>query len=107
VSSRTYGGYATSSLNPEPSAYESGFAVKWLVGDAIDGHLKVRPWAGWGPYLWTNGTKGRSDGLTWTRDDVRAQDGTHPPPSGSQKVAGLLVRFFETSPTSKGWFAGM
>src|ERR671936_402607 len=31
VSSRTYGGYATTPLNPEPYAYDSGFAVKWLV----------------------------------------------------------------------------
>jgi hypothetical protein len=106
VSSRTYGGYATTTLNPEPFAYDSGFAVKWLVGDAADGHLKARPWVGWGPYLWTNGTKGRSDGLTWTCDDVRPQDGTHPSADGQRKVADLLVHFFQTSPTTKSWFGG-
>jgi hypothetical protein len=104
VSSRTYGGYATTTLNPEPYAYDSGFAVKWLVGDVADGHLKARPWVGWGPYLWTNGTKGRADGLTWTCDDVRPQDGTHPSADGQRKVADLLVRFFETGPTTKSWF---
>jgi len=31
VSSRTYAGFATSNLNPEPYAYETGFAFKWLV----------------------------------------------------------------------------
>jgi hypothetical protein len=107
VSSRTYGGYATTPLNPEPYAYDSGFAVKWLVGDAIDGRLKSRAWVGWGPYLWTNGTKGRADGLTWTCDDVRPQDGTHPSESGQHKVAQLLLRFFQTSPITKAWFAGV
>src|SRR5262249_57810334 len=31
LSSRTYGGYARTRLNPEPYAYESGFSVKWLI----------------------------------------------------------------------------
>src|SRR5262249_49511767 len=31
LSSRIYGGYATSRLNPEPYAYESGFVVRWLI----------------------------------------------------------------------------
>ena len=106
VSSRTYGGYATTALNPEPYAYQSGFAVKWLVQERIDGKaLKGRPWVGWGPYLWTNGTKGRSDGLVWTCGDVRASDGTHPSPSGRQKVAQLLLKFFSTDTTSKAWFS--
>jgi lysophospholipase L1-like esterase len=56
-----------------------------------------------GPYLWTDGTNGRADGLTWTCADVR-EDGTHPSPSGAQKVAGMLLRFFESSPTSRPWF---
>jgi hypothetical protein len=104
VSSRTYAGYATTDLNPEPIAYQSGFAVKWLVGDAIDRHLQAAPWVGWGPYLWADGTKGRSDGFAWACDDVRA-DGTHPSALGAQKVAAALLRFLSTNPTSKPWFA--
>lgn len=102
LSSRTYAGYATTTLNPEPHAYESGFAVKWAIQDRIEGRIDG-PWLGWGPYLWTNGTKGRSDGLVWTCADTAA-DGTHPSPSGQQKVGALLLRFFRTEPTAREWF---
>ncbi len=102
LSSRTYAGYATTPLNPEPYAYESGFAVKWLIQDRMEGRL-AGPWLGWGPYLWTDGTKGRKDGFVWTCGDVR-EDGTHPSPSGQAKVGGLLLRFFKSSTTSRGWF---
>jgi hypothetical protein len=102
VSSRTYGGYASTALNPEPFAYDSGFAVKWLVADRIAGKLKG-PWVAWGPYLWTDGEKGRKDGLVWRCEDTRA-DGTHPSESGRQKVAQLLLRFFTTDATARPWF---
>jgi hypothetical protein len=103
VSSRTYGGYAITHLNPEPFAYESGFAAKWLVQDGIQGRLG-RVWVGWGPYLWTDGLAGRRDGLTWACEDV-LEDGTHPSPSGVRKVARLMMDFFTTDPTTQNWFA--
>jgi hypothetical protein len=113
LSSRTYGGYATTTLNPEPHAYETGFAVKWLIADQIAGKTELQyaggrdevraPWIAWGPYLWTDGTKGRADGLVWQADDCR-QDGTHPSESGQRKVAELLLRFLKTEPTAKPWF---
>jgi lysophospholipase L1-like esterase len=103
VSSRTYGGYATTPLNPEPYAYDSGFAVKWLIADRIAGRLKG-PWVAWGPYLWTDGERGRKDGLAWTCADVRPSDGTHPSEAGRQKVAQLLLRFFTTDATARPWF---
>jgi hypothetical protein len=104
VSSRTYGGYASTPLNPEPYAYESGFAVKWFVQDRLAGRLKG-PWVLWGPYLWTDGTRGRGDGLVWTCADVQA-DGTHPSAGGAEKVSQLLLRFFETDATARRWFLG-
>jgi hypothetical protein len=116
LSSRTYGGYATTALNPEPYAYESGFAVKWLIEaqihqsrtgeiDPIAGDLDPMryPWIGWGPYLWAEGAKGRSDGLAWQPEDVQ-QDGTHPSASGERKVGELLLEFFATSPVGRCWF---
>jgi hypothetical protein len=79
LSSRTYGGYATTPLNPEPHAYETGFAVKWTIADQIAGRPELNhvagkgplraPWILWGPYLWTDGTKGRADGFVWQRED--------------------------------------
>ncbi len=117
-SSRIYAGYASTSLNPEPYAYQSGFAVKWVVQAQIDqisqgsvqnvqaGNLDygtVAPWIAWGPYLWARGTTPRSDGLVWTNADL-ATDGTHPSQSGQQKVGSLLLDFFKTSPVTQCWF---
>jgi len=116
ISPRIYAGYAASKLNPEPYAYESGFAVKWLVAaqiqqlqtgaiDPLAGDLgpTVAPWIGWGAYMWADGTHPRSDQLQWVRADFET-DGTHPSKSGEQKVAGMLMVFFKTSPFSACWF---
>jgi len=109
--SRTYGGYATTTLNPEPYAYESGFAVKWLIEKQINrdtalsysGNDPKAPWLAWGPYLWADGTKPRDDGLIWECTDF-GPDGTHPSSSGRMKVAQMLLRFFKTDPTASRWF---
>jgi hypothetical protein len=111
-SSRTYGGYATTTLNPEPFAYESAFAVKWTITRQINGDTALAytgsdaraPWLGWGAYLWADGLIPRSDGLIWLCDDFVSTDRTHPSPSGRQKVAQLLLNFFTTDTTAKGWF---
>jgi hypothetical protein len=102
LSSRTYAGYAVTPLNPEPFAYQSGFAVKWTVGDRIAGRLRG-PWLGWGPYLWTDGMTARRDGFVWACEDV-GPDGTHPSASGRRKVAERLLAFFVSDPTARKWF---
>jgi hypothetical protein len=118
LSSRIYGGYATTSQNPEPYAYESGFAVKWLIEaqikqmstgaiDPLAGDLDysdgTAPWLGWGPYMWADGTNARSDGLTWVQGDF-VSDGTHPSTSGEQKVGGMLLETMLSSPYTQSWF---
>jgi hypothetical protein len=115
LSPRIYGGYATTPLNPEPYAYEGGFALKWLIGDQIAGKPELNydpakgavksPWVAWGPYLWIDGMKPRKkDGLTWSKDDVVDRDRTHPSDSGRERVAAMLLGFLKTDPTSKVWF---
>jgi hypothetical protein len=111
-SSRTYGGYATTTLNPEPYAYESGFAVKWTITRQVNGDTALTytgtnprsPWLAWGPYLWADGIIPRSDGLVWICDDFVTTDRTHPSTSGRLKVATMLLNFFKTDTTTKGWF---
>ena len=104
LSSRIYGGYATSALNPEPYAYEGAFVARWLILDQMKGAMKS-PLLLWGPYLWADGTTPRkSDGLVWKREDL-GPDGTHPSMSGRAKVADMLLSFFKSDPMAKGWFA--
>lgn len=113
LSSRIYAGYATTTLNPEPYAYESGFAVKWTLEDQLNARAELNfdpkkgpvrsPWLAWGPYLWADGLNPRSDGLIYLCSDFRT-DGTHPSASGTKKVASQLLDFFKTDATAKTWF---
>ncbi|HZQ70063.1 MAG TPA: hypothetical protein VFA68_16175 [Terriglobales bacterium] len=147
LTSRTYGGYAKNPLaspppspppgclNPEPYAFEEGIAVQRLITaqirqtngiqtpvDSYAGPLdySMAPWVDWGPYLWTDGFNGRSDGVVWCGGqsdpkcnehyDVRWGDllkptiywgdYTHPSAYGQAKVANLLFQFITgTFPT--------
>lgn len=112
LSSRIYGGYAASALNPEPYAYEGAFAVRGLILDQARGDPELAcsgagakaPLLMWGPYLWADGNTPRpADGLVWERADFAA-DGTHPSDSGRRKVADLLLKFFKEDPHASSWF---
>ena len=114
LSNRIYAGYAGSNLNPEPYAYESAFAVRWLIEEQMKGSPTLNPDPAqgtvkapvllWGPYLWADGkTPRQSDGLTYLPEDF-AGDGTHPAPAAREKVAKLLLDFFTTNPLAKPWF---
>lgn len=115
LSSRIYGGYASGPLNPEPYAYESAFAVRWLIQDQMSGQAALQfrhtdnetakvPLLLWGPYLWADGERPRtSDGLHYLREDL-AGDGTHPSQTGRRKVAEQLLTFFKSDPLATPWF---
>jgi Putative Ig domain len=116
-SSRVYGGYSNgvgSPDNPEPYAYEVGFAVKWAIQDQLNGKSSlnydpnkgavVAPWMSWGPYYWANGMLGRSDGTQWDCEDF-SPDGTHPSSTfGQLKVATPLLHFLRTDDTTTPWY---
>jgi len=112
LSSRIYGGYAGSMLNPERYAYEGAFAMRGVSLDQLKASSSPdsakaelqSPVVLWGPYLWADGVKGREgDDLIYKREDL-GQDGTHPSPSGRQKIAELLLKFFTSDPTATPWF---
>lgn len=131
ITSRIYGGYDQASKSPEPYAYESGFATKFLIQAQIDqadrgggpdpvaGDLgyDVAPWVAWGPYIWANGeTPDSYNGVDWcagllspgapcngAEQDFQS-DLLHPSCAGQTKVAAQLWDFFSTSELTAGWF---
>jgi hypothetical protein len=114
-SSRVYSGYSNdiSTINPEPYAYDTGYAVKFMIQDQLNGNANLNynpangpvmaPWIAWGPYYWGNGMIPRSDGQVWACQDFQS-DGVHPAQAGSMKVAAKLLNFLKTDPTATPWF---
>jgi hypothetical protein len=114
-SGRIYAGYSNgvAKIDPEPYAYESGFAVKNAINDQLNNKSTLcdgngcspvnAPWMSWGPYYWANGLLARSDGFVWTCQDLQ-KDGTHPSISGDLKAAGQILNFFKTDDTTTPWF---
>jgi hypothetical protein len=115
LSSVNYTAYSNGVRNaqPEPTAYETGFAVKAVIQDQENGlgNLNynpangpvVAPWLSWAAYYWTNGLLGRSDGLTWSCQD-NINDGVHPATPGRVKAAAQLLNFLKTDDTAIPWF---
>jgi hypothetical protein len=113
LSSRSWAGFSSGNANPEPYAFESGYSVKWLIQDQLEGKPgmvddpatgKRVPWLSWGPYLWTNGTQKRSDGHSITQADYRAGEGLHHSEQGIEKMGKVLLNFFKTYTTTRTWF---
>jgi hypothetical protein len=115
VSPRDYAGYSKGTLSREPFAYESAFAVKWLIQaqitqlatgviDSLAGDLSlaVAPWLTWGPYTWATSTP-RGDGLFWNPSHYDANDGVHFSKSGEIKAANFMIGWFASSPFSACW----
>ena len=114
--SRMYSGYSgtVDLADPEPYAYEAGFAMRGAILDQINGAPNLNykpangavlaPWMSWGPYTWANGLIARSDGLTYSCQDVRS-DGRHPSVLyGAPKVAGEFLNFLKTADSTAPWF---
>lgn len=100
-------------LSPEPVAFETGFAVKWLIEKQIQGAPELNfdpskgevlvPFLSWGPYFWVNGPEPRADGFSWGREDLTG-DCTHPSLQGRAKIGDLLLTFFLNDNTAQPWF---
>lgn len=115
LGSLNYTGYSqgVSTILPEPQAYDSAWADKWLVEDQINGTCcnynpskgkVVSPWITWGDYYWANGLLARQDGTYWSCQDDNA-DGTHPAyPGGHLKIADGLLGFLKNDATATPWF---
>jgi hypothetical protein len=125
LSSRIYAGYAGTATvqgrdqGPiEPFAYETGFALKWLVQAKIDqwrrgvidpvaGDLSGIPFLAWdeNTYLWGSGRQNPSGShaLSWASQDYE-HDMIHPDTAGIAKVGSRLLQFFKSSAYTRSWF---
>src|SRR5579859_1587990 len=115
-STREYGGYSNGLAHqddPESYAYETGFAVRGMIVDQLNGDPSLNynpangpvmaPWLSWASYDWANGLLPRSDGLVWTCQDF-INDGTHNSASGGRaKAANLLLNFLKTTDVTMPW----
>jgi hypothetical protein len=123
IISREYAGYATVNINPEPYAYENGFASKWAIAaqinqlrthiiDPVAGDLSysAAPWIAWAAYTWASGETPTLDGLYWCQGQADLAcngemdfqpDGTHLSKGvGQSKWVNLELAFFMQEP----WF---
>lgn len=114
--SRFYGAYGTGQpgdASPEPFAYESGFAVRGMITDQLNGVPSMNynpangpvlaPWVAWADYDWANGLRARSDGLAWSCQDFDT-GGEHASTQGSEKDANLMLNFFRSDDATVPWF---
>ena len=113
LASRTRAYKYWNALSPEPVAFETGFAVRWMIEKQINGDpdlnydpsngTVVAPLLLWGPYLWADGSNPRGDGFVWLAEDL-ASDCIHPSSSGNSKIGNLLIEFFQSDTSTVSWF---
>ncbi len=114
LSSSVYDGYDVTRNIPEPYAYETGFAAKWLIESQLSGDPDLNydsskgpvkaPLLRWGPYLWADGTNPRKgDNLIWQCSDFD-DTGTNPSDTGQAKVAKLLLNFLQRDLVARAWY---
>lgn len=122
VSSRPYSGFATNRAPGEPYAYETGFAVKWLIeaqiaqmaagGTIVDtraGDLNysngTAPWINWGPYLWNHSSGSQTPGVRWYEGDFENSSASGFFSDRGDAKASLLYNYgFSTNQFMKCWF---
>jgi hypothetical protein len=115
MASRISARYASSTLNPEPYSYYTGWAIKKVIEDQITGDSKLKysgpdansPWISWGIYMWSDGSTPQitNPNVFWTCPTDFQNDGTHPSlPTGANKVANLLLTFYQNDTISCPWF---
>jgi hypothetical protein len=115
MASRISARYASTTLNPEPFAYYTGWAIKKVIEDQIAGDSKLKysgqdansPWLSWGIYMWSDGSNPQitNPNVFWTCPTDFQNDGTHPSnPAGAKKVADLLLSFYQNDTISCPWF---
>ena len=114
MSSRISARYASSVLNPEPYAYWTGWAMKKVIEDQINGDKQLQyggpaansPLLVWGIYPWSDGiTPQKSNpNVFWDCAADFNKDGTHPSPVGAAKVGQWLLSFYQNDPLSCPWF---
>lgn len=116
MASRISARYATTTLNPEPYSYWTGWAVKKVIEDQVNGDAQLQysgptanaPWLSWGIYMWSDGSTPQTTNpnVFWNCPAHFNPDGTHPSTAGAQKVGTLLLDFFSTDSTTTPWFIG-
>ncbi len=103
----------------EPFAYETGFAVKWLIAaqiaqmraegraivDTRAGNLDyesgVAPFIAWGPYLWTHQPGSQHVGMRWYADDFEDSPTGFFSDRGESKASLQAIHHFLLSPFLK------
>jgi len=115
MASRIAARYASSTLNPEPFSYYTGWAVREIIQRQINGDPSltfsgsniVSPFLLWGIYMWSDGDtpQASNPNIFINCPADLANDGTHPSqPVGAAKVANWLLSFYQNDTLSCPWF---